>query len=237
MCITVCAWTGNVSVAQPRTIAVTTVYDRLTITNVIAEAMVVEESPPRPIYIAAKTNMLFDALLVPNVSAEAYVGCGLSVGAEWMYGWWDKNRLHRYWRLYGGDIYMRRWFGSAAAGKPLTGHHIGIFAGVNTYDFEFGGVGHMGGYPGRNIFAQCNVVAGVEYGYSLPVAPRINIDFTIGVGYLGGKYFKYIPDGDIYLWQETRHLNWVGPVKAEISLVWLIGRGNVNQLKKGGMEQ
>ncbi|MDE7411734.1 MAG: DUF3575 domain-containing protein, partial [Paramuribaculum sp.] len=48
-------------------------------------------------------------------------------------------------------------------------------------------------------------------------------------GYIGGKFIKYVPQGSFYKWQSTNRLNWFGPVKAEVSLVWLIGRGNCNK--------
>ena len=93
-----------------------------------------EERPP--FYMAVKTNMLYDALLVPNVGVEFYLGRGLSLGADWMYGWWKKDRAHWYWRAYGGGVTLRKWFGRRAAAKPLTGHHVGLFALVQTFDFE-----------------------------------------------------------------------------------------------------
>ena len=68
----------------------------------------------------------------------------------------------------------------------------------------------------------------MEYGYALPVSRRLNLDFSIGVGYLGGRYIKYEPQGDNYVCRATRRLNWVGPVKLEIALVWLLGRDNYN---------
>lgn len=190
-------------------------------------------APRRPWYMALKTNMLLDALLVPNIGAEIYVGRGFSITADWMYGWWDKDPRHDYWRLYGGMAGARWYFGGEAARKPLQGHHIGIFAGAVTWDFELGGTGYMGGSPGQNLWYQCTPFGAVEYGYSLPVAHRLNIDFSIAIGYLGGKYLKYMPKDGYYEWQSTHRLHWVGPVKAEISLVWLIGRGNTNT--KGGL--
>lgn len=36
-----------------------------------------------------------------------------------------------------------------------------------------------------------------------------------------------------YIWQSTKQRHWFGPTKAEVSLIWLIGRGNYNE-KKGG---
>ena len=55
----------------------------------------------------------------------------------------------------------------------------------------------------------------------------------IGVGYFGGEYKEYIPQDDCYVWQATKDRNWVGPTKAEVSLVWLLGRGNYNKGKGG----
>lgn len=189
----------------------------------------------RNFYMALKTNMLYDLLAVPNISAEFYVGKNWSIVGNWMYGWWKTDARHRYWRIYGGDVALRWWFGSQAHRKPLTGHHIGVYGGVVTYDFEWGGKGYMGGLPGKTLWDRCMKVCGLEYGYSLPIARRLNIDFTIGIGYMGGKYMTYEPDDKFYVWKSTNKLNWFGPTKAEISLVWLIGNGNYNSGKKGGM--
>lgn len=189
----------------------------------------------RPFYMAVKTNMLYDVLAVPNIGVEFYLGNNWSVTGNWMYGWWKKNSKHHYWRIYGGDVSARKWFGKNAYGRPLTGHHLGIYGQVFTYDFEWGGKGYMGGKPGGTIWDKMNYALGVEYGYSLPIAKRFSIDFTIGIGYWGGKYYKYIPLDGHYVWQATKNRNWYGPTKAEISLVWLLGNG-FNNDKKGGIK-
>lgn len=189
----------------------------------------------KPFYMALKTNMLYDVLTVLNIGGEFYLGKNWSISGNWMYGWWKKNNNHRYWRIYGGDLAVRYWLGKKACEKPLTGHHVGIYGQVFTYDFEWGGKGYMGGEPGGMLWDKSNYAAGVEYGYSLPIANRLNIDFTLGVGYWGGKYYKYIPLDGHYVWQATKNRRWFGPTKAEISLVWLLGRGNSNN-KKGGVK-
>lgn len=186
-----------------------------------------------PFYMDVRSNMLSDILALPNIGVEFYIGKNWSVIADWTYGWWDIDRKHWYWRAYGGNIGFRKWFGRKADEKPLTGHHLGLSAGIITYDFECGGKGYMGGLPGKTLWDRCNYVASIEYGYSLPIARRFNIDFTIGIGYIGGKVIEYVPKNGNYLYQSTRRLNWVGPTKAEISLVWLIGCDNYNR-KKGG---
>lgn len=117
--------------------------------------------------------MLYDALLVPNGGLEIYLGKNWSIDAYWMYAWWKSDRVHNYWRTYGGDVELRKWLGSAAKRKPLTGHHIGAYAQIVTYDFELGGRGYLAD--------RWSYAAGVSYGYSLPVAKRLNIDFLSGL--------------------------------------------------------
>ncbi|MDE7350014.1 MAG: DUF3575 domain-containing protein, partial [Muribaculaceae bacterium] len=188
---------------------------------------------PKPFYMAVKTNMLYDAALVPNLGAEFYLGKNLSLYGEWMYAWWENEKRYRSWRIYGGDLGLRWWFGRKAEAKPLTGHHLGVYAGILTFDFATGEQGFLGGKPKGTLWDRHLINAGVEYGYSLPVAKRLNIDFSIGLGYLGGHYIKYFPfDNELYRDKEI-NLRFFGPTKAEISLVWLIGRGNTNE-RKGG---
>lgn len=189
---------------------------------------------PSLFYMGLKTNLLYDALLVPNIGAEFYLGKGWSLGANWMYAWWKNDNRHRYWRAYGGELGLRRYFGSRAADKPLTGHHIGLYGQVLTYDFEFGGKGYMGGRPGGSLWEKCNYGIGLEYGYSLAIARRLNLDFSLGAGYLGGTYYEYVPMDGHYVWEATKNRRWFGPTKAEVSLVWILGRGNSNDKKGGG---
>ena len=182
-------------------------------------------------YAAMRTNMLYDAALVPNLGAEFYVGKGMSLGVNWMYAWWSNDTQHRYWRIYGGDMALRKYFGRLAEEKPLQGHHIGVYVQALTYDFELGGKGQIGGKPGGTIWDKLNWSVGLEYGYTLPISRRLNLDFTFGMGYLGGEYSEYKPIDGHYVWQATKHRNWFGPTKLEVSLVFLFGEGNFNKSK------
>ncbi|AVM58615.1 hypothetical protein C3V43_13330 [Bacteroides heparinolyticus] len=172
----------------------------------------------RPFYMAVKTNLLYDAVVLPNLGLEFYVGRGWSVAGNWMYTWLKSDRRHRYHRIYGGDLEVRRWLSYGR--KPLTGHHIGVYGQLLTYDLEWGGKGYLGD--------RWSYGGGIAYGYSAPIGRRLNLDFSIGVGYLGGEYYEYIPQGGGYLWQATKQRRWFGPTKAEVSLVWLLGHDNYN---------
>ena len=183
------------------------------------------ETTAKPFYMAVKTNALYDVIAIPNVGLELYLGKKWSIATNWHYAWWKTDSKSFYWRTYGGDIALRKWFGRRAAEKPLTGHHVGVYGQLLTYDIETGGRGYLGD--------KWSYAAGVEYGYSLPVAKRMNIDFTLGLGYLSGEYKEYLPMDDCYVWQATKNRNWVGPTKVEVSIVWLIGNGNINKGKGG----
>ena len=179
----------------------------------------------KPFYMAVKTNMLYDLALVPNIGLEFYLGKNISVAGNWMYSWWKNDRIAWYWRTYGGDLAVRYWFGPDAEKKPLSGHHVGVYGQIITYDFETGGRGYLGD--------RWSYAGGIEYGYSLPLARRLNIDFNLGVGYLGGEFKEYLPIDGHYVWQATKKRNYIGPTKLEVSLVWLLGYGNHNEGKGG----
>ena len=182
------------------------------------------QAPPVASYFALKSNLLYDALLVPNLSLEASIGSGWTLGAGGMFAWWSKDAKHRYWRIYGGDLEIRKYFGTLSKSKPLQGHHLGIYGDFLTYDFEFGAKGYQ---------SKATYAAGIKYGYSHPIAKRLNLDFALGIGYLHSNYKTYVPKDGCYVYQETKKRKWLGPTQAEISLVWLLGKGNTNK-KKGG---
>ena len=182
------------------------------------------QAPPVASYFALKSNLLYDALLVPNLSLEASISSGWTLAAGGMFAWWSKDAKHRYWRIYGGDLEIRKYFGTLSKSKPLQGHHLGIYGDFLTYDFEFGAKGYQ---------SKATYAAGIKYGYSHPIANRLNLDFALGIGYLHSNYKTYVPRDGCYVYQETKKRKWLGPTQAEISLVWLLGKGNTNK-KKGG---
>lgn len=55
----------------------------------------------RPFCMAVKTNLLYDAVLIPDIGVEFCLGKNWSVAGNWMYAWWKSDRKHNYWRIYG----------------------------------------------------------------------------------------------------------------------------------------
>lgn len=178
-----------------------------------------------PILWKLKTNLLYDAFVVPNISAEMHLGRNWSAGLGYWYTWWKTNPCHRYWRSYGGEIDIRKYFGSQALKSHLTGHHLGAVSQMGMYDVEFGKRGNMSDF---------SYTIGAEYGYTFPISPRVSLDLGMALGYFGGTYKVYDPIDTHYVWQETRNRRYFGPVKADISLAFQIGKNY--RTEKGGMK-
>ena len=170
----------------------------------------------RPPHFYFKTNLLYDLAAVPNIGIGYHFGSGWTVNADWMYAWWYNDPRHWYWQTYGGYLGMRKYFGRRAKESPFTGHHIGAYGLAMTYDVEWGGRGYQA--------ARWGFGGGLEYGYSFPISKSLNLDFSIGAGYQDGEYKVYDPIDGHYVWQGTYLRHWWGPTKAEISLVWVVGR-------------
>ena len=177
--------------------------------------------------LSHSTNLLYDAALIPNIGLEVSLGKQWTIGADWFYTRFSSNSRHRYWQGYGGYLTVRRYFGnnpltlsSKSQDCPrLTGHHLGVYALGLTYDVEWGGKGYQADKFGFG--------GGVEYGYALPIGRRLDLDFSIGVGFQGGEYKEYEPADDDtghYVWEATKKRSWWGPTKAAITLRWDIGK-------------
>lgn len=95
--------------------------------------------------LALRTNMLYDLAAVPNIGVELGLGRGWSYGADLKYGWWTDNYKFFH-RTFAFGLNVRKYFGAPEGGKrdfgrvydgrSLTGHHIGVYGGFLTYDYE-----------------------------------------------------------------------------------------------------
>lgn len=175
---------------------------------------------------SVKTNLLYDAAMIPNLGFEFAFPTHWSLSGSWNYAWWSNYNKHRFWRTYGGELEARKWFGRYAQEEDvLKGQHSGLFLMAGTYDFEHGHTGYM-----NDLYFGI----GVSYGYALPLTKNLSLDFVIGVGYLCGTYQKYRPQNNGYCIIDSKNLSYFGPIKAEISLVWTIDRF-INK-KRGGIK-
>ena len=68
------------------------------------------QTESKPSLVALKTNLLYDALLVPNIGIEVSLGKQWTVAGEGMLAWWSSDRNNRYWQTYGGYLTVSRSF-------------------------------------------------------------------------------------------------------------------------------
>lgn len=170
----------------------------------------------RKFMIGVRSNLLYDVAATPNIGVDVYLSKKVSLGVNWMGSWWNSGKEHRYWRTYGGDIHADYWFNPT---KKWTGHHLGIYGQMATFDYEWKNTGYQ--------MPDYGFGGGIDYGYAVGLGKHFSLDFNIGIGYFGGTYHEYTPsetEFDHYYIENTKKLNWFGPTKLEISLIWKIGR-------------
>lgn len=179
-----------------------------------ANAIASGKSRRRPLF-AVKTNLLFDAALMPNIELEVPIGKRWSLNGEYMFPWWLINDDRYCLQVLMGGLEVRYWPGRRSGRDVLTGHFLGLYAGGGKYDLQW----DKNGYQGEFFIA-----AGVSYGYAHSIARNLRLEYNIGIGMLRTDYRHYHSRDNhrTLLWQENGEYTWLGPTKLKISLVWLI---------------
>ena len=118
--------------------------------------------------LALKTNLLYDALLMPSLEAEYRISRQWSVNLEGDMAWWKNNSRHKYYQLATVSPEGRYWFKTQ---KPWHGHYVGLFGGFSWYDLENG----KRGYKGEAV------TAGISYGYMFPIGRNLSLEAGVGV--------------------------------------------------------
>lgn len=179
-------------------------------------ALPIREYMSTPWYI--KTNLLYDAVLMPSLEVEYRINNRWSAAVEGNMAWWHHNGEHKYYQLATIIPEVRYWF--RPQGKR-HGHYVGLFGGGGWYDLENGGRGYKG--EGGMV--------GVSYGYQFPVGKYFAFEAGIGAGFMTTQYEEYLPMDGHYVYQQTSRTNYFGPLKLKFAWVWNIGRWIE---KKGG---
>lgn len=165
--------------------------------------------------IAIKTNLLYDAVLMPALEIEYRINDRWSAAVEGSVAWWKNDGAHKYYQIATIIPEGRYWFHTKA---PWHGHYVGLFVGGSWYDLENGKRGYKGEF----------VTTGISYGYMFPIGRALSLEAGIGVGFLHTTYEEYLPIDGHYVYQQTSRTNWFGPVKLKFALVWRLGK------KQGG---
>ena len=164
---------------------------------------------------ALKTNLLFDAALMPNIELEIPLGRRWSLNTEYIFPWWLIDGDRYCLQVLSGGAELRYWTGNRMIRPALAGHFLGLYAGGGKYDLQW----LENGYQGEFFIA-----AGLSYGYARRIARNLSLEFNIGIGLLRTDYRHYRTEQDyeVLRWLENGNYTWFGPTKVKISLVWML---------------
>ena len=168
-------------------------------------------------FFAIKTNLLADVLTFANIEVEIPIKERWSISAEWMFPWWNTKDNRKYAQLLMGTIEAKYWFRTRKQTEVLTGHALGLHVSSGYYDFQW----NKSGYQGEIV-----PMVGLSYSYAHKIGKHLRLEHSIAFGVLNTKYRKYRPNQDYseFIWSNDGRTLWVGPTKAEVSLVWLINK-------------
>lgn len=169
------------------------------------------EAGSKPAFVPSdwniKTNLLYDALLLPSLEVEYRFTPRWSVAVEGNVAWWSNKRRHRYYQLAVVTPEVRYWFRSSDGWR---GHYVGLLAGGGLYDLSNG----KQGYQGEGF------LAGLSYGFVFPIGKRLALEAGAALGFVTTQYDEYHPDEGHAVYMENRRTTYFGPVRARLALVW-----------------
>ena len=155
---------------------------------------------------ALKTNLLYDAALMPNLELEWLINDNWSVSLEADIAWWkfSQNKIYRLAMVSPEVRYhinpRARWHGM----------YVGAFLGGGIYQLENGGNGYRGE----------GGMAGLSFGYMWPITKNLSFDAELGAGYMYTRYKEYEPVHGHKVYLLTKSLNYFGPLKLKFSIAW-----------------
>ncbi len=180
--------------------------------------------PRRKPLFELKTNLLFDAAMTPNIEIEVPIGYHpWSIMAEWWTPWYVFGRGQQSTMGTGAYSFMmagvelRYWFRRRCewVQPVMNGHFLGLYGAGGFYDIQT--QSNRDGWQGEYTSI------GLTYGYVIPLAPFWNMEFSVSAGYMGGpqRYYKGMFNDEHLIWQEDRHLWYIGPTKLKISIGYM----------------
>ena len=160
-----------------------------------------------PYRLALKTNLLYDAVLMPSLEVEYRINPRWTVNLEGDMAWWHNSGKEKYYQVATISPEGRYWFKSR---RPWHGHYIGAFGGFTWYDLADGTEGWRGEA----------VTAGLTYGYMFPITRRLSLEAGLGLGYMYTRYEEYLPMDGHHVYLQTKRMSYFGPLKLKFNLVW-----------------
>lgn len=179
----------------------------------------------RNMIAAVKTNLLYDAVTALNVEVEVPIANRFSVTWEDVFPWWETGNKYCF-QLWEMGAEARYWFKpwETIGTEKLRGWFVGPYVMSGKYDFQYD----------KSINYQGEMWSvGATAGYAMPIGKkkRLNLEFSLSMGYMKTHFRHYIPTdsydklihdpaGDGSFYNIFKY-----PTKAKVSLVVPISYG------------
>ena len=171
--------------------------------------------PSKPYCVAVRTNLLYDAMLLPTLGVEWRINRDLGIKLDGSLSWWgnEHGKVQKMWLL-NPEV---RWY--LLRDKRFYVGASGSYSKYNIYDYPLGKMlTDDTGYQGKLWNA------GVTVGYQLHLSRSFSVDFNLGLGYTRSEYDSFTMIDKVRVYKDRdRTKNFWGPTQAGISLVWTIG--------------
>jgi hypothetical protein len=194
--------------------------------------------------MAAKSNLLYDATGTVNIGGEYAINKTFTASLSLNYNGWAIAPPQA-WKHFLVQPEFRYWL-RESFNEHFIGAHL-VYAG---YDVERMSLPFFG-FTRRNLYVDGTAYGGgISYGYQLYLTPHLNVEFSLGVGFMQLKYYRFdykagaeaLPDvgnADKYhsvngLYYNKKALNaegklvnpwmrsYIGPTQIGITLVYII---------------
>jgi len=166
--------------------------------------------------ICLKNNLIHDAVLIPNLSAEWTLSDKLSIDLNAAYNPFQFSDTKK-WKLIAFRPEIRFW-----TFKKYAGAFWGVHVGYKF--FNMGGIGID--IPSFGDLSSSRVQgsmydAGITFGHQWILSPRWGIEAFLGVGYAKSVYDEYVC---VKCGEKSGRYNddYFGPTKTGISLVYML---------------
>lgn len=181
----------------------------------LAQAEPQPASPEKPYCVAVRTNLLYDAMLLPTLGVEWRVNQSIGIKVDGSRSWWEgeHGKVQKIW-LVNPEL---RWY-------LLDSKRFYVGASANFGEYN------LYGYPLGKLFSKDTGYqgsvwsAGLTVGYQLCLSRHFSVDFNLGLGYTRSEYDSYGMTNGVRVYKaKDQSKNFWGPTQAGISLVWTIG--------------
>lgn len=166
---------------------------------------------------AFRTNLLFDAVLAPNIEVEFPIGRRVSILASHTFPWYTLKEDRYAYELLNTGAELRLWLGDRRRRSVLTGGYLGLYGAAARADLE---------YDSKGFQVPFTWHAGITAGWSFPLGKRDNwrLDLGVGIGCMPYSYDSYERSdfSGLLIYKRSGEGLWIGPTNVRCAIVWML---------------